>query len=356
MTARKSAMAASLRTGLLERQEPAVDCFGEPWKAVENQIDSQLVERIEPKVAALAAKGRRSWDPLKIDIQLLTSMPSAQARLADAVAQADPDANLKAIAGALEAAIHTLPSPYRDAALDQFGFTDQRKSTQGDREKRAAEKLGRSDGWYRKPHEDYLGMKPRDYVIALVACAFCGITDPFSYIARRKEANKESDVPQAEQGPASGEPFYTSTDAVKESASPSATMVSRDPEHLEVFWIGPDNEVLYRWWLSSQGWSKVESWTEPEAVCLAAVSQEEGDEILFGLAPDGRVWYRVWALDHRGWHVAGEIHWLDGVVRGPLATASRGPGMIELLAFDAQGQPCHRWTEGRMQWVPWTTE
>lgn len=356
MTTRKLAMAASLRMGLLERQALAVDCFGRPWNAVEHQTDSQLVVRIEPKVAALAAKGRHSWEPVEIDIELLTSVPSVQEWLGDTQARGMPDANLESIAGALEEAIRSLPNPYRDAALEHFGFTEQEASKQGVREERAAQQLRISPRWYRKPQPKYFGMAPRQYVIALVACAFCGITDPFAYIARREGANEEPDVPQAEQGPTSGESFYTSADAVRESASPSATMVSRDPDHLEVFWVGPENEVLYRWWLPSQGWSEVESWVEPEAVCLAAVSQEQGDEILFGLAPNGRVWYRVWELDHRGWHQAGEVHWLDGVVRGPLATASRGPGMIELLAFDAQGQPCHCWTEGRMQWVPWTTD
>lgn len=139
-------------------------------------------------------------------------------------------------------------------------------------------------------------------------------------------------------------------------ASPSATMVSRDPDHLEAFWIGPNREVLYRWWLRPKGWSRVESWAEPEADYLAAVSRGVGDEILFGIAPDGRVWYRIWKLNDRGWHTAGEVQWFDDdhVVRGPLATASRGLDMIELFAFDIQGQPCHRWTEGGMRWSSWT--
>lgn len=139
-------------------------------------------------------------------------------------------------------------------------------------------------------------------------------------------------------------------------ASLSATMVSREPGHLEVFWTGPNNEVFYRWWHDGHGWA-TDSWAEPAAVSLTAVSRGVGDEILFGLSPDGRLWYRIWEIDGREWHTAGETQWFDDdhIVRGPLASASRGLDMIELFAFDIDGKPCHRWTEGGMQWAPWTT-
>jgi predicted nucleotide-binding protein len=141
-----------------------------------------------------------------------------------------------------------------------------------------------------------------------------------------------------------------------DQARASATMVSRDPDHLEIFWVGPNSEVLYRWWLRQQGWSHIESMDEPKAEHLAAVSREVGDEILFGLTSEGLVWYRVWEVGKEGWHTAGEAQWLDGSVRGPLTVASRTPDTIELFAFDVDGRPCHRWTEGGMQWAPWTSD
>ncbi len=328
---------------------------------MENQTDSQLVEQIKPKIAALAAKGRRSWEPIEIDFALLTSVRLVQDRLAglDAADRASPDAELDAIGGALKAAIQSLPDPYRSAALEHFGFSDQGpdKPLQGAREKRAAAKFGKGDGWYRKPNAKYLGMKPGEYVIALAVCAFCGIANPIDYIARREGADVEavSSGPQTDPDLASDDIDATNA-AQGEPASLGATMVSRDPDHLEVFWTGPNNEVFYRWWRHRHGWSVDESWDEPAAVSLTAVSREPGDEILFGLSPDGRVWYRIWVLDHRGWHVAGEVEWFDDdhVVRGPLASASRGPDMIELFAFDMDGTPWHRWTEGGMNWSPWT--
>jgi predicted nucleotide-binding protein len=139
-------------------------------------------------------------------------------------------------------------------------------------------------------------------------------------------------------------------------ASQSATMVSREPNHLEVFWVGPNSEVRYRWWLGHQGWSRIESMNEPKAQQLAAVSRETGDEMLFGLTPDGLVWYRTWEIGNEGWPVAGKAQWLDGTVQGSLTVASRAPDAIELFAFDLDGRPCHRWTEGGLKWAPWTSD
>jgi len=332
---------------------------------VESQIESRLVERIEPEIAALAAQGRRSWDPAQIDVNLIASVPAVQDQLAglDAVARADPDAKLKGVGSVLEAAIQTLPSRYREAALEHFGYADQRTGeprSKGDREERAAKKLGKSDRWYRGSSRAHFGMKPSEYVIALAACAFCGIADPIAYIAKREGADAEASPngPQAEPGLASDDSLDGSTAAYTptgELASLGATMVSREPGHLEVFWSGPNHEVFYAWWLDGHGWT-TDSWTDPAAVALTAVSREPGDEVLFGLSPDGRVWYRVWEIGEQGWPAAGETEWFDDghVVRGPLASASRGPDMIELFAFDIDGKPRHRWTEGGMRWSPWT--
>jgi hypothetical protein len=339
--------------------------LGLSWAALGTQTGSQLIEQIEPEIAALAAIGRRSWEPVDIKIDLLASVPLVRDRLAGlgAKARADPDAELKAIDSVLEAAIKTLRNPYRTAALDHFGFTDEstgRGLYQGTREGRAVQAFGLGVDWYRKPHRKYFGMKTSEYVIALAACAFCGIAEPIAYIAKREGADAEvaSDGPQAKQDAAADDSLVdlTVTEGVSgESASLGATMVSRDSDHLEVFWVGPDNEVFYRWWERGRDWSS-DSWDEPAAVSLTAVSREPGDEILFGLSPDGRVWYRIWERNDRGWHIAGETQWFeeDEIVRGPLASASRGPDMIELFAFDAEGKPWHRWTEGSMNWSPWT--
>jgi hypothetical protein len=332
---------------------------------VESQTNS-LVERIEPKIAALVVQGRRGWDPIEIDFDVLAGVPQVQDRLAglDAEGRADPDAKLKAIGDALEAAIKTLPNPYREAALEQFGFTDQRAGepySKGIREDRAAKKFGRGARWYRDPHKKYFGMKTSSYVIALVTCAFCGVANPINYINTREGAGVEapSTGPTADHGSAARDSLDASPAKpliVGGLASLGATMVSREPDHLEVFWIGPNNEVFYRWWQAGRGWSPVESWAEPATVALTAISRWPEDEVLFGLSPDGRLWCRIWRADHRGWRTAGEVQWFedDEVICGPLASTSRGEGVITLLAFDARGRPWHRQVENDMRVSPWT--
>ena len=201
-------------------------------------------------------------------------------------------------------------------------------------------------------------MKTGEYVITLATCAFCGIADPIAYIAKREGANAEAAPKGPQAGQATSDDIDTS-DAnafLGELASLGATMVSRDPDHLEVFWIGANNEVFYRWWSGDQGWSREETWVEPAAVSLTAVSRGPGDEMLFGLTPDGQVWCRIWEIGDQGWPTAGDVQWFDDdeIVCGPLASASRGEDTVELLAFDANGRPWHCWTEGDMSFSPWT--
>jgi hypothetical protein len=188
----------------------AVDRFG---KTLESQANSQLVEQIEPEVRALVVLGRRRWDPVKINVDLLASVPLVQDRLAqlDPLTRSDPDAEVKAISDALEAAIQTLPSLYKNAALDHFGFTDEEPQPmyQEPREDRAAKAWGYAAGWYRRPRKEYFGMQTRQYVIALVTCAFCGIANPIAYIAEREGADADVviDEPQA-RGMFEAETFF----------------------------------------------------------------------------------------------------------------------------------------------------
>jgi hypothetical protein len=329
---------------------------------MESQTHDKLFEQIQPYIAVLATQGRRNWDPVDSKVVHLAAAPPVQARLTelDPSARADPDATITAISAMTEAAIRSLPNPYRDAALDHLGFTDQGPGDPlflGARQALAAKAWGRSSGWYRKPQRQYNGMKPSDYVVALVTCAFCGIPDPLAFVARREGTDPDAPPEAPETEPTRRGPIATvgASDA-RRAGSLSATMVSRHAGHLEVFWIGPNSEVIYRWWEDGQDWSLDHSWAEPAAVSLTAVSPEPGAEILFGLSPEGRVWFCVWGENDRGWHVAGETQWLEDDVAacGPLASASRGPGMIELFAFDADGKPWHRWTEDDLRFSPWT--
>lgn len=135
-----------------------------------------------------------------------------------------------------------------------------------------------------------------------------------------------------------------------------ATSVSREPGHMEVFWLGPKSEVCYRWWHDESGWSAPHSWEQPPATALAAISRRPGDELLFGRHPDGRIWYRTWEDDGEGSRRAGDPRWLDDAfVDGPIAVSSLDPGHIELVATGTDGELVHRYYDHE-GWHPWDSD
>jgi hypothetical protein len=161
---------------------------------LEPQVDSQTFDRIQPVIAAFAAAGRREWRDGRVDVQPLVDLVAVREQLdaLDGTARASPDARANAIEAAIEAAINTLPDPFRTAALDHFAFTDDKPTprTKGERERLAAKSFSKGDRWYRKPTSRYYDLSPQDYVIALVAAALCGVADPVAFTAgRESDAN-----------------------------------------------------------------------------------------------------------------------------------------------------------------------
>lgn len=134
----------------------------------------------------------------------------------------------------------------------------------------------------------------------------------------------------------------------------SATACSRAKDHMDLFWTDGSGRTFYRCWLEQSGWSSVDSWTDPPALHVAAVSRREGDEVLFGLSPQGRVWMRTWRVDDRKRPTPGDPEWLEGTVIGPLTAVSRAPWHIELTAWTSGGEQCHNWQHDD-RWHGWTT-
>jgi len=127
----------------------------------------------------IAAHGQHAWrvEP-GADVPLLLSLSAVQHELSDSLADAeiDRDAELSAVIAAIGRAIGRLPQPYRDAATEQFGFSDPDLSTarkKGARERAAAEKLGIAQRMYEKPTTKYGGLSRREHVIGLVTVALC---------------------------------------------------------------------------------------------------------------------------------------------------------------------------------------
>jgi hypothetical protein len=168
-----------------------------PEKNVEAEIETRVVAQIEPAVAAYAAAGQRFWrspdTAPRVDTEVLLRLPTVRSELAsfDGDLEADPHAGADAIDAAIKRAITSLPRPFAEAALEQFGlvYVDPVSTPygKGDREERAAVHLGRTtQRWYDMPNKGYGGMKPREYVVALVAAALCDVPEPLAFLATRR--------------------------------------------------------------------------------------------------------------------------------------------------------------------------
>lgn len=143
----------------------------------------------------------------------------------------------------------------------------------------------------------------------------------------------------------------------RSAAVVSVTSCSRTPKHMELFWTDGSGRVFHRWWLEDQGgWSAVHHWDEPSAVYVAAVSRQDGDQLLFGMPRRGEVWMRSWDVHPQQGRVISGPLFLPGEAVGPLTAVSRRPSHVELDAWTPEGEQCHRWShdeEARDGWTQW---
>jgi hypothetical protein len=150
------------------------------------------MSELQTEVAKFAYAGRRHWREAQIDVPLLLDSTAVESQLEilEVGAGDDPNADRDAIEAAIESAIAKLPDPYRAAALDHFGFGGTGREPTGieSRRDRAAKHLkgGRSARWYRLESDEFLGLKPEDYVVALVSASLSGAADPIATVAKTK--------------------------------------------------------------------------------------------------------------------------------------------------------------------------
>jgi hypothetical protein len=175
---------------------------------LETQLQSQILERAEPVVGAIAASGLRRWRVEPINIEPLFALSLVQAELAaiGTGSETDVDARRDAVDAAIRAAIKRLPEPFYAAAQAHFGADDEGEKPlgKGDREEAAAAVLGRSGRWYVQVGRStkYLDKTPSEYVVALVTCALGGIADPTSHLAQRALSEPSADGEVATQAEA----------------------------------------------------------------------------------------------------------------------------------------------------------
>ena len=183
---------------------------------MELPVDTGVVERIEPEIAKYGDAGLHEWRTLSrspVDAVLLGQLPAVKACLTALGEGAgdEPDARLDAIDAAIGEAVDRLPQPYGSAAREYFWLRDLKVGveapTKGTRELEAARCFPRitTKRWFGKANSKYLGMEPRQLVVALVTCALCGVSDPMAYVSMR-----ESGVapPTSSDPPSSDPPDY----------------------------------------------------------------------------------------------------------------------------------------------------
>lgn len=154
--------------------------------------NEDLLNPIEVEVAKFAYAGRRNWREAQVDVTRLLHLDAVQEKLCALEDPLDPNAERDAVEAAIEASIERLPDPFKAAAKDHFDFpgTGNVPHNIRARRERAARHFrgGRSERWYRLESDELYGLKPEQYVIALVSAALQGATDPVATIAAERGA------------------------------------------------------------------------------------------------------------------------------------------------------------------------
>jgi hypothetical protein len=125
--------------------------------------------------------------------------------------------------------------------------------------------------------------------------------------------------------------------------------VSWGPERIDLFWIGPDRQLMHRGWING-GWLPDEDLGGQLSAPPAVTSWAENEMEVFAVFADGQLYNRYW--DGSAWH---EWESLGGELVGQPATSSWGADRIDVFAPGRDGSLWHRWWNGT-EWVPWRQE
>ena len=128
------------------------------------------------------------------------------------------------------------------------------------------------------------------------------------------------------------------------------TAVSWGSGRIDLFWMGPDRDLMHRMWSEAGGWSADESLGGELAAPAAVTAWAENEMEVFAVFSDGQLWDRYW--DGAAWH---SWETLGGELAGQPAASSWGADRIDVFAPGRDGRLWHRWWNGA-EWVPWETE
>jgi peptidoglycan hydrolase-like protein with peptidoglycan-binding domain len=145
-------------------------------------------------------------------------------------------------------------------------------------------------------------------------------------------------------------------------AGERVTVVSRKPDHLDLFVIGNDGRVYTSWWVEGvTDWTGVnDNWRSlggvfPVGARVTAVSRKPEHLDLFVIGNDGRVYTSWWVEGVTDWTGVND-NWrpLGGFfpVGAPVGVISRKPGDLALFVVGNDGRVYSSWwVEGVIDWT-----
>ncbi len=143
------------------------------------------------------------------------------------------------------------------------------------------------------------------------------------------------------------------------TASPQGGLaaVSRQPEHLDVFWIAPDGSVRSNWWnanLNYGYWNTPFQVAGPNAATagskIAAVARMRDHLDVFWIAPNGAVSSNWWnaGLNNGRWNAPFQVAGTGSASpAGGISALSRGAHHLEIYWVALNGSISNTWFDGK---------
>jgi nicotinamidase-related amidase len=155
-------------------------------------------------------------------------------------------------------------------------------------------------------------------------------------------------------------PWYPTHPDIRFPPHARVTVLSRNPDHLDLLAIGVDGVVWWSWWHDDEEgwrpWSPVHpELTFPDTSQITVVARQPDHLDLFIIAPDGRVWSCWWHDDGKGWRPWYPTHPEAHFSAGAAVTAlARTPGHLDLFAIGIDGIVKWSWWQNDQKgWRPW---
>jgi hypothetical protein len=119
----------------------------------------------------------------------------------------------------------------------------------------------------------------------------------------------------------------------------AVAIVARNPDHLDVFWVGPDGGIGTTWWSSDANGGR---WNTPFSIAppgsaqpgaIAAVARNPDHLDVFWVGPDGGIGTTWWSSDanNGAWHRPFGIAPSGAALGGAIAAVARNPDHLDVF-------------------------